>query len=103
MNKNNSEFDVKSITVSYGFDTHKSGSRSHHFVSMNVELNSIYSLNDVHLSILETSKIVTKAAIDSALARGALTVDEANDLLKINNTNHENIMTHRKNQSKESV
>ena len=103
------DINIRSATISYGFDTHKSGSRQHHFISMNVDLvdpsrtEAAPSLEDAHLLILSASSNVTKIAIDTALARGQLTIQEANELLQTSQDNHKLILEKRESQFKENV
>ena len=100
---------VRSATISHGFDTHKAGLKAHHFVSMNVEFvyasgsSTSTSLEEAHLLTLKASEIVTKAAIDTAIARGAISVDEANDRIKASSTNHKSVIEHREKQLKSDV
>lgn len=100
---------IRSATISYGFDTHKSGARHHHFISMNIDLTDPQcqtgdpSPGMAHLLILQASAYVTKVAIDTAIARGQLSLEEANELLKNSQNNHQAIIGKRESQLKSDV
>lgn len=83
---------VESITVSNSFDTHRGGEKSNHFVSMNFHLEHPLGSEESALAHMLASKMVTKAVIQQACARGALTVEEANERIKDVMSNHDAIL-----------
>jgi hypothetical protein len=89
------ELKVRSFTVSYSFDAYRNGQKSNHFISMNFESVELLDLDDAAIAALKGSKLVTRTAIDTAIARGVVNIDEANQLLLISKTNHDNIIEHR--------
>lgn len=82
---------VTDYTVSHTFDTHRNGVKSSHFVSMRFSVERPVTPEEAEALAFQSSVIVTRATYYQALARGALTVEEANDLIGGSNENHERI------------
>lgn len=82
---------VTDYTVSHTFDTHKNGAKSSHFVSMRFSVERPVTPEEAEALAFQSSVVVTRATYYQALARGAITVDEANELIKGSRENHEHI------------
>jgi len=82
---------VTDYTVSHAFDTHKNGVKSSHFVSMRFSVEPSVTPEEAEALAFQSSAIVTRATYYQALARGAITVDEANEMIKGSRENHEHI------------
>lgn len=82
---------VTDYTISHTFDTHKGGTKSSHFVSMRFSTGRPVTVEEAELMAIRSSKAVTRATYYQALARGALSVDEANELLAASRGNHERL------------
>ena len=82
---------VTEYVVSYTFDAHKGGSKSSHFVSMKFATERPVTEREAEALAFASSVTVTRAAVYQALARGALTVEEANEIISSMKANHEHI------------
>ncbi len=80
---------VSQITVSHSFDTYRGGAKKSHFSSMNFSVPEGATLEEVAVLHLYGSKVVTESCIRSALAQGAITVNEANELIEGTRLVHE--------------
>ena len=82
---------VTDYTVSHTFDTHKNGVKSSHFVSMRFSIDRPATPEEAEALAFQSSMVVTRASYYQALARGAITVDEANELIRGARESHEHI------------
>lgn len=85
------ESKVTDYTVTHSFDTFRNGSKSSHFVSMRFRTDRPVTFLEAEALAMVSSLTVTKAVIYHALARGALKIDEANDMISYAKDNHERI------------
>lgn len=82
---------VTEYTVSYTFDTHKDGGKRSHFMSMKFQTPCPVTEKQAEALAFVSSVTVTRAVIYQALARGTISVDEANELITDMKRNHEHI------------
>jgi len=81
-----------SFTVSYTFDTHRSGERHNHFATMAFDLPPEATADLAVAMSIKGSAYVTKAAILHAVARGQLSQEEAKERLFTMGENHESLL-----------
>jgi hypothetical protein len=72
---------VERFTVSYSLDTMRNGVKSSHFVSMGFLPERPVTLAEAAILQIEACDTVTIAAIHDAVARGAISTDDANDFI----------------------
>lgn len=84
---------VIEYTVSHTFDTFRDGRKSSHFVSMKFSPSRPLSKIEAEAAALVSSVTVTRATIYQALARGAISIEEANELSSNMKTSHDHIYT----------
>lgn len=82
---------VTEYTVSYTFDTYREGSKRSHFVSMRFATERPVTEKEAEALAFHSSVTVTRAVYYQALARGTISVEEANQLLADMKKNHEHI------------
>jgi len=82
---------VTDYTVSHTFDTYKNGAKSSHFVSMRFSVERPVTPEEAEALAFRSSMVVTRATYYQALARGAITVEEANELIAGSRESHEHI------------
>lgn len=80
---------VKTASVSYSLDLYRSGEKSSHFVSANIEFDKPVPIDELPRAQLETSYKVAVSVIHDALIRGALSVEQANERISNMQTAHE--------------
>lgn len=85
------KFRIKTISESYALDIHTGGERSSHFVSITAEISEDISLDDLPRFQMEAAYKVSVATIYNAMARGALSVDQANNRIQTLKENFENL------------
>jgi hypothetical protein len=85
---------VTSISSSYAIDLHKSGERTSHFVSATIEIDPSIEIDEIPKTQLNLSYRVSVSAVYDALMRGALTIDQANERIKIMKDNFEQMSSH---------
>lgn len=83
---------LEQFTVSHGFDTYRGGQKQSHFVSANFTPPPGLDAANRKVAFLVASKLVTKMAIHTAVARGSLSVDEANDVIRDQSDNHSRLI-----------
>jgi hypothetical protein len=81
-----------SFTVSYTFDTHRSGERHNHFVTMAFDLPPGATAELAVAMSIKGSAYVTKAAVLHAVARGQLSQEDAKERLLAMGENHESLL-----------
>lgn len=84
---------VVEYTVSHTFDTYRNGQKSSHFVSMKFSPSRPLNKIEAEAAALVSSVTVTRAAIYQALARGAISIDEANEISSNMKKSHDHIYT----------
>ena len=80
---------VERFTVSYSLETIRYGAKSSHFVSVGFAMSdpdrdfNTHPISPEEFAVLQqdANKVVTIAAIHDAVARGALSQEDANDLI----------------------
>lgn len=77
------------FTVSHGFDTYRGGQKQSHFVSANFTPPPSADPQTRRVAVLVASRFVTKLVVHTAVARGSITVDEANDLIAAHAASHD--------------
>jgi hypothetical protein len=82
---------VESFTVSYAFDTHLNGKKANHFVSVGFTTSEPVSTEEAQVLQVKGSQMVTIAAIHDAVARGAISIEEARDLIADVKLRHEGL------------
>lgn len=82
---------VTEYTVSYTFDTHRGGQKSSHFVSMRFSAERPMTPEEAEVAAITSSVTVTRAAVYQALARGAIEIEEANEIISRMKQNHEQL------------
>jgi len=87
----NIEFKITEFTVSHNFETHRSGSKASHFVSIKILPSESLSLENFPIAQLQAKLAVGKACIIDAMASGDLTIEEARERIQILKDNIENI------------
>lgn len=80
---------VTAFTVSHSFETFRNGSKSTHFVSFNFTTPEPVTQQMAELLALRASIGVTKSAIQQAVARGHLSMEEGGELVSTMKGNHE--------------
>jgi len=84
---------MKTLTVSCGFDKYNDGRKDSNFISAGFELPEGLSDEDINLVAVDLSKKITQATYLTALGRGAITKDEYKILYSGSNTRHDEIQS----------
>lgn len=74
---------IKNFTVSNAFDTFNNGEKQNHFLSVNFELDDPITLDEFKTVQLDASYRVTVSVIHDALARGSISVEQANERITV--------------------
>lgn len=87
-----SKIQLQQITVSHGFDTYRGGQKQSHFVSANFAVPAELDQRERRAAYLTASKLVSKMAVWTALARGSINLEEANELVRNQTENHDRLL-----------
>lgn len=83
---------LQQITVSHSFDTFRGGQKQSHFVSANFGVPDGLEAAEQKAAFLTASRLVSNMVVWTAVARGSVSMEEGNEIIRNQSENHDRML-----------